>query len=89
MPTREFEIINEKGMHARAAAVFTRVASKFKSGIFVQREGMEVNGKSIMGLLTLAAFCGSTIEVRAEGEDADDALNTLQTLVEDRFGEEI
>ena len=88
MPTREIQIVNEKGMHARAAAVFTRVASKFKSGIFVARDGMEVNGKSIMGLLTLAAYCGSTIVVRAEGDDAEDALDTIQALVEDRFGEE-
>ena len=88
MATRDFEIINEKGMHARAAAEFTKVAARFKSGIFISREGVEVNGKSIMGVLMLAAHCGSTITVRAEGEDAEAALDSLQELVETRFGEE-
>jgi len=88
MPTRELTIVNEKGMHARAAGEFTRVASKFKVGIFVSRDGLEVNGKSIMGVLMLAAYCGSTITVRAEGDDADQALNALQELVENKFGEE-
>lgn len=88
MPSMEMTIINEKGMHARAAAEFTRLAAKFKSGVFVAREGTEVNGKSIMGVLMLAAYCGSTIEVRAEGEDAEDALTALKELVENKFGEE-
>lgn len=88
MPSREFPIVNEKGMHARAAAEFTRVAGRFQSGIFVSRDGLEVNGKSIMGVLMLAAHCGSSIVVRAEGPDADAALDALQTLVEARFGEE-
>ena len=88
MPSREFPIVNEKGMHARAAAEFTRVAGRFQSGIFVARDGLEVNGKSIMGVLMLAAHCGSSIVVRAEGPDADAALDALQALVEARFGEE-
>ncbi len=88
MPERDLEIRNEKGMHARAAAEFTRVASRFRSGIFVARDGIEVNGKSIMGVLMLAAYCGSTIRVRAEGEDADAALDAIEELVENRFGEE-
>jgi phosphocarrier protein len=88
MPARDFLIVNEKGMHARAAAEFTRLAGKFKAGIFVARDGLEVNGKSIMGVLMLAAHCGSTIRVRAEGADADAALDALQALVENKFGEE-
>jgi phosphocarrier protein HPr len=88
MPSRMFPIINEKGMHARAAAEFTRLASRFQSGIFVARDGLEVNGKSIMGVLMLAAHFGSSIQVRAEGPDADAALDALQSLVEARFGEE-
>ena len=88
MASRDFVIINEKGMHARAAAEFTRVASRFKSGVFVSRDGIEVNGKSIMGVLMLAAYCGSTIRVRAEGEDAEAALDALEALVENKFGEE-
>jgi len=81
-------IINEKGMHARAAAEFTRVASRFVSGVFVSRDGIEVNGKSIMGVLMLAAYCGSTIRVRVEGEDSTEAMDAIQALVENRFGEE-
>jgi phosphocarrier protein HPr len=88
MPSRDLTIVNEKGMHARAAAEFTRLAGKFKSGIFIARDGLEVNGKSIMGVLMLAAHCGSTIRIRAEGEDADAALDALARLVENKFGEE-
>jgi phosphocarrier protein HPr len=88
MPSRDLTIVNEKGMHARAAAEFTRLAGKFKSGIFIARDGLEVNGKSIMGVLMLAAHCGSTIRIRAEGEDAEAALDALARLVENKFGEE-
>lgn len=88
MPSREFTIINELGMHARAAAEFTRLAARYKSSVFVSRDGLDVNGKSIMGVLMLAAYCGSTILVRVEGPDADQALDALQALVENRFGEE-
>jgi len=87
-PTRDFVIVNEKGMHARAAAEFTRLAAKYRSAVFVARDGTEVNGKSIMGVLMLAAYCGSTIRVRAVGEDAEAALDALQALVENKFGEE-
>jgi phosphocarrier protein len=88
MPTRDLVIVNEKGMHARAAAVFTRLAAKFKAGVFVSRDGMEVNGKSIMGVMMLAAYEGCTIRIRADGDDADQALDALQELVENKFGEE-
>ena len=88
MPERDLIIINEKGMHARAAGEFTRVASRFRATVFVSRVGIEVNGKSIMGVLMLAAYQGSTIRVRAEGADANAALDALQELVEGRFGEE-
>lgn len=88
MPTRELHIINELGMHARAAAEFTRLAARFKASVFVSRDGMEINGKSIMGVLMLAAHCGSSIVVRTEGEDAAEALDALEQLVENRFGEE-
>jgi len=88
MPELDLMIINEKGMHARAAGEFTRVASKFKATVFVSHDGMEVNGKSIMGVLMLAAYCGTTIRVRAEGEDAEAALAALRKLVEEKFGEE-
>jgi phosphocarrier protein len=88
MPSRNFLIINELGMHARAAAEFTRLAARFKSSVFVSRDGLDVNGKSIMGVLMLAAYCGSTITVRAEGPDAEETLNALEALIGNRFGEE-
>ena len=88
MAVLHLNIINEKGMHARAAGLFTQVAGTFKAGIFVARDGMEVNGKSIMGVMMLAAHCGSSVLVRAEGADAEAALDALQQLVESRFGEE-
>jgi phosphocarrier protein len=88
MPSRDLVIVNEKGMHARAAAEFTRLAGKFKAGIFIARDGLEVNGKSIMGVLMLAAHCGATVRIRAEGVDANAALDALQALVENKFGEE-
>ena len=88
MPSRDLVIINEKGMHARAAAEFTKVASRFRAGVFVSRDRIEVNGKSVMGVLMLAAYCGSTIRVRAEGTDGEEALDALQALVENKFGEE-
>ena len=70
------------------AAEFTRLAAKFKSAITVMREGIEVNGKSIMGVLMLAAYFESTIRVRAEGDDAEEALDALEALVGSKFGEE-
>ncbi len=88
MPKATVPITNEKGMHARAAALFAREASLHPSSIFVARDGLEVNGKSIMGVLMLAAFCGSEIVIRTEGPGADEALKALVTLVENKFGED-
>jgi len=88
MPELNLTIINEKGMHARAAGAFTHVASQYRSTVFVSHDGMEVNGKSIMGVLMLAAYCGTTIRIRAEGVDAKEALAALTKLVEDKFGED-
>lgn len=89
MPTQTVQIINEKGMHARAAALFSREASGHPAAVFVAREGLEVNGKSIMGVLMLAAYCGSEIVIRTEGEGAERALAALVRLVNDKFGEEV
>jgi len=80
-------IHNELGLHLRAASKFVHVASRFKSDIFVEKEGVEVNGKSIMGILSLAAGKGSAIRLRIKGEDATAALNQLQQLINDKFGE--
>ena len=88
MPEAIVRIVNEKGMHARAAALFSREASMHKAAVFVARDGLEVNGKSIMGVLMLAAYCGSEIQIRTEGDDAEPALQALIALINDKFGEE-
>lgn len=88
MPAATVQIVNEKGMHARAAALFSREASLHRASVFVSRDGLEVNGKSIMGVLMLAAYCGSEIQIRTEGDGADAALDALVTLVQTKFGED-
>ncbi|MES1940300.1 phosphotransferase system, phosphocarrier protein HPr [Salinisphaera sp. T5B8] len=87
MPTRELAIVNKLGLHARAASKFVTVASQYDADIRVAKDGREVSGKSIMGVMMLAAARGSRIEVTAEGDDAEAALDALDELVRDRFGE--
>jgi phosphocarrier protein HPr len=84
---QEMKIRNRAGMHARAAVKFVQLAAHFKSEIRVMKDGASVNGKSIMGLLTLVAALGLSIVVEAEGPDADEAVAALGALVEDGFGE--
>ncbi len=84
---QESRIRNRAGMHARAAVKFVQLASHFKSEIRVMKDGSSVNGKSIMGLLTLVAALGFTIVIEAEWPDAQDAVNALSVLVENGFGE--
>ena len=81
-------IRNQLGLHARACALFVKAASRFKSEITVERDGLAVNGKSIMGVMMLAAEEGSTITVKAVGPDADEATKALQELVDGKFGGE-
>ena len=81
-------IRNQLGLHARACALFVKTASRFKSDVQVSRDGLEVNGKSIMGVMMLAAEEGSTILVKAVGADEGDALVALQELVDGKFGGE-
>ena len=81
-------IRNQLGLHARACALFVKAASKFKSDILVSRDDLEVNGKSIMGVMMLAAEEGSTIRVRAEGPDECEAVAALRELVDGKFGGE-
>ena len=88
MPIRVFPIVNAKGLHARASARFVETAERFAARITVMREGHRVSGDSIMGLLMLAAARGSEIAVSAEGTDAEAALDALEALVANRFGEE-
>jgi len=81
-------VANVYGLHARPAAEFVKLAGKFESKILVSKDGLEVNGKSIMGVMMLAAERGSTIEIKARGGDAKQAVEALVNLVTDGFGEE-
>jgi phosphocarrier protein HPr len=81
-------IRNQLGLHARACALFVKTASKFRSEVFVSRDDLEVNGKSIMGVMMLAAEEGATITVRATGADEQAALEAIRDLVDGKFGGE-
>jgi len=85
---RTVQIVNELGMHARAATKFVQLASKYPCDVLVSKDGHEVNGKSIMGVLMLVAAKGSTVVVRTRGGQAEDAVVALAQLVADRFGED-
>jgi phosphocarrier protein HPr len=87
MPERAVQVVNANGIHARPAAEIVKTAAKFKADITIARDDLEVNAKSIMGVMMLAAECGSTVRLRAEGADADGALDALSTLIANRFGE--
>jgi phosphocarrier protein len=87
MAEREITIINRLGMHARAAAKFVGLASQFKSEIELEKGSRRVNGKSIMGVMMLAASKGSTVRLIVEGDDAPQAIDALSELIESRFGE--
>ena len=87
MPKIEAEIVNRLGLHARAAAKLTHIASGFQSEIWLSRSGRRVNAKSIMGVMMLAAGKGSTVKIEANGADAEAALAALTKLIADRFGE--
>jgi len=86
--SEQFEIVNKLGLHARAAVLFIKVAQEYQSTIRVVKDELEVNGKSIMGILMLAATQGSIITIHAEGMDAEDAVRELGKLIENKFGEE-
>jgi phosphocarrier protein len=85
----DVKIPNLLGFHARPAAEFVKLANTFSSEIWVSKEGLDVSGKSIMGVMMLAAECGSTITIRAAGADAADAVEALRVLVAGGFGEEM
>ena len=85
---REITIVNKLGLHARPAAMFVRVANKHRSEIWVEKDGEQVNGKSIMGLMMLAAGNGTKLMLSAEGNDAEAALSELEALVKRKFDEE-
>ena len=87
MPKAEAEIVNKLGLHARASAKLTQLASSFASDVWLERNGRKVNAKSIMGVMMLAAARGATISVETEGSDADQALQAILALIADKFGE--
>jgi phosphocarrier protein HPr len=84
---REVRIENRNGLHARPAAEIVKAASRFKSEVTISRDDMEVNGKSIMGVMMLAAEYGTTLWLRANGDDAEQAVEAIAALVASRFGE--
>ena len=88
MTEAELLIRNQLGLHARACAMFVKTAARFRSQVMVSRDDLEVNGKSIMGVMMLAAEEGSTIRVRADGEDEREAIGALRDLVDGKFGGE-
>jgi phosphocarrier protein len=85
---KEVTIVNRLGLHARPAAMFVRIASRHRAEIWVSKEGEEVNGKSIMGLMMLAAGQGSKLRIRCDGPDADKAIEELEELIKRGFNEE-
>jgi phosphocarrier protein len=84
---RTFLIVNALGLHARAAAQLVQTANRYGASVSVEKDGIQVNGKSIMGVLTLAAAKGTEIVVRCEGDDAEAAMASLATMIENGFGE--
>jgi phosphocarrier protein len=85
---KEISIVNRLGLHARPAAMFVRIASRYRSEVWVSKEGEEVKGKSIMGLMMLAAGQGSKLCIRCEGPDAEEAMQELGALINARFNED-
>ena len=88
MLSKEVTVVNKLGLHARAAAKLVQLASRFQSNVSVAKDGREVNGKSIMGVMMLAASQHSLVTLTIEGEDENEALSELETLFADRFGED-
>jgi phosphocarrier protein len=87
MPSVSAEIVNKLGLHARAAAKLTHIASGFQSEIWLSRSGRRVNAKSIMGVMMLAAGLGTTVQIEAQGGDAEQAISAITKLIADKFGE--
>ena len=87
MPSAEAQIVNKLGLHARASAKLTQVASNYQCEIWLTRSGRRVNAKSIMGVMMLAAAKGSVVLVEADGDDAEAALGALLQLIQEKFGE--
>lgn len=88
MLQKEFPIINKLGLHARASALFVKTSSRFSSDVKLARDGVEVNGKSIMGIMMLAASKGSSVRLTVDGPDETEAIETIGELIANGFGEE-
>ena len=88
MVEREIQVTNKLGLHARPAAMLVQTASKFKSEIWLKKEDIEANAKSILSVMMLAAEVGSRVIIKAEGEDEEEAIETLARIFEEKFGEE-
>ena len=86
--SKDLTIENRNGLHARPAALFVKTSSRFHSEVWVEKDGEKVNGKSIMGLMMLAAGKGSVLRITAEGDDAELVMQELESLISTRFGEE-
>jgi phosphocarrier protein len=87
MVERQVTVMNSHGIHARPAAEIVKTAARFRSNITLVKDDLDVNGKSIMGVMMLAAECGSTITLRADGDDASPAVDALAALIAGKFGE--
>jgi phosphocarrier protein HPr len=88
MVKKKVVVKNKLGLHARAAVKFMNLANRFASSVWIEKDGNEIDGKSILGILTLAAVQGSEITLKISGPDEDQALNALETLIENKFNEE-
>ena len=87
MIERRVTVVNAHGIHARPAAEIVKTAARFTCGIMLEKDGLEVNGKSIMGVMMLAAECGSEVRIRADGIDAEAAIDAIAALIAGKFGE--
>jgi phosphocarrier protein len=86
--SKHMVVVNKLGIHARPAALFAKTANRFKSDVFVQKDGETINAKSIMGLMMLAAGPGSKLLIIAEGSDAADAIAAIEEIIKNKFGED-
>ena len=87
MPERAVQVVNEAGIHARPAAEIVKTAARFKSDVTIVKDGLDVNAKSIMGVMMLAAECGSTVVLKGDGDDAQAAIDAIAQVIENGFGE--
>ncbi|HOD60157.1 HPr family phosphocarrier protein [Candidatus Syntrophosphaera thermopropionivorans] len=88
MSRRRVKVVNKLGLHARPAALLVKAATKYRSDFFIEKDGMRVNGKSIMGVMMLAAECGSVLDLIADGVDEEYLLDEISELIASGFGEE-